>query len=135
MRHADLALFENLYLAVVDIHDVRGQQPPGEQSQIFEVERRARVVFFGYGLRLGRGLGEVSEDRDVALLGEGFDLFEMPRADGIGRVRRDGWRDQRVAFPTFDEAVGVTERGLPRLVVRRRKIDDRFAERSAKPRL
>src|SRR5262249_32130241 len=124
---------ENLYLAVVDMHDMRGQQPTGQEPQIFEKKRRASVVFFSDGLCFGRGFSEVNENWNVMYIGEGFDLFEMLRAHGVWRVRRDGGRDQRVAFPTFDEAFGVAERGLPGFIIWRWKINDSLAKRPAKP--
>src|SRR5262245_46384166 len=101
MRHANFALFENLYLLVVDVNDVRGQQPLGKESDPLEIERWTRVISLGDGLCFSRGFGKVSDDRDIVFLCERFDLIEMLRADGVRRVRRDRGGNQGIAFPTL----------------------------------
>jgi len=49
-------------------------------------------------------------------------------------MRRNGRHDQRIALPVVEIFLRVIERLLGRLVVRRRKIQNRFAEHAAHPR-
>ncbi len=93
------ALFQQTDLALVKMNRVRGDDALAEEADAREVFDGRRALLPRDVLDLFARLGDVDDDGRARAVGEGADFFQVLLGDRVGRVRRDGGGDERVALP------------------------------------
>ena len=131
MHHADPAFGAQVDLAVGELGHVHGDQAVVDQAEAVEARDRALAVLLLRLLHFLRGLVQVQVHRQVELVGEHADAFEIGVTDGIGRVRRERGRDQRIVAPLVVDLAGAVEVFVVRTRPRGREIDHRQADAGA----
>ena len=110
---------------------MRGDEPAIEEADGVEELDRRHGVFFAQQRHLLGHLGEVDEDGQIQFGRECGDQPQMLDIDGVGRVRRDGRRDQRIAAPGGGEFFGEREAAVGLGRVGRGKVNHGLAEHGA----
>ena len=110
---------------------VRAHDVAAEQSDAFEVIHGRAAVLRAAPLAFEWRFGDVHQDRHAIGARQRPGAFQGFRRESVDRMRRDGRRDERIAFPALDVLLRVRQRRGRRPVIGRREIQDCLAEHAA----
>ncbi len=108
--------------------DARSQKP-----QAVEVRDNRRRPPLLCGIGLGPGFRNVNQGRHAVFPREIPRRLERLSVVRVDRMRRDGWRNQRVVPEGLDERLRAGERVGWRFCIGNGELDHRFTEDAAKP--
>ena len=127
MNRADAVLLEQIDFAFGQVNRVREDVARAEEAYPRKIFDGPRAVVARDVFDLLARLRDVRDYGHARSVGECFDFAQVRFRDGVGRVRRDGRRDEDVALPLPNEVVGVAHRVGPGLVVGHWEVNDGLA--------